>query len=196
MSVVHGAEAPDDPIALALEWLPSNDEADRPQITLSSLDADGAPNARTVLLTEAGRDGFFVHTDAASRKVAELEADPRVALTILWPGFTRQLVVRGRAERASEQELAAAYRARSPYLQQLAWQNSTAFARLPIDERRASWARFAADHEHGFEQPSGWTGFLVRPSRLLFWESTPDTASRRLEYTLDDGTWQHEHLAG
>ena len=185
-----------DPVALALSWLPGNDEVERPQITLSTIAPDGWPDARTVLLSSAGPEGFCFHTDAHSRKVAELRADPRAVITVLWPGFTRQLVVAGIAEPVSAEALAVAYRARSPYLQQLAWQNTAEFARLPSDERRARWAAFTAENDGQFAQPDNWAGFLIRPTRLTFWQSNPDTASERSEYTRDTDGWALERLPG
>ena len=185
-----------DPMSLLLDWLPGDDEVDRPQATLATVSPGGWPDARTVLLSSAGPDGVSFHTDAHSRKVADIAADPRVALTVLWPGFTRQLVIRGIAESAAPDELAAAYRRRSPYLQQLAWQNTRDFALLPPAERMLRWAAFTAEHPLGFDQPDTWAGFLVRPARVTFWESNADAASRRLEYTLADGRWTLEVLPG
>lgn len=185
-----------DPMPVMLDWLPADDDVDRPQVTLSTVSADGWPDARTVLLSSVGTEGVSFHTDANSRKVADIAADPRVAITVLWPGFTRQLVIRGLAESASPDDLAAAYRARSPYLQQLAWQNTRDFARLPLDERMRAWSAFTAEHPLGFDQPDNWTGFLVRPVRVTFWESNTEAPSRRLEYTLADGRWTLEALPG
>lgn len=187
---------PADPMDLALKWLPANDSADRPQITLATLDADGAPDARTVLLSDAGPEGFSFHTDALSRKVTQLAADGRVAITVLWPSFTRQLIIAGVAEIASPESIAAAFIRRSPYLQQLAWQNTADFAQLPLAERHGRWAAFLAEHVDGFDQPSNWTGFLVRPHRLTFWTSDPDAASRRLEYVRGTDGWSLSLLPG
>jgi pyridoxamine 5'-phosphate oxidase len=174
-----------------VDWLPGNDDPERPRITLST----ATPDARTVLLSEFDEQGFYVHTDARSRKVAQLADDPRVALTFLWPDFSRQLVVLGTAERAPADEQDRVYRKRSPYLKQLAWQNSPEFAQLPHEQRQALWASFA-DDEHLRHPPETWTGFLVRPHRLTFWESDATTASRRTEYTLVDGVWQQAYLPG
>jgi len=185
-----------DPMALALEWLPSNDDPERPQITLSTVAQDQWPDARTVLLTAAGPEGFHFNTDARSRKAAEIAANPRVAITVLWPGFTRQLAIVGLAEVAPAEHIAAAYNGRSPYLQQLAWLNTAEFARLPLAERESQWAAFEAAHVDGFAQPDDWTGYLVRPVRLTFWQSSPTTASQRTEYSLVDGSWQLQYLPG
>jgi pyridoxamine 5'-phosphate oxidase len=178
------------------EWLPANSAPDRPQMILSTVGSSGGPDARTVLLSEFDDHGLYFHTDARSRKVADIAANPAVALTFLWPNFTRQLVVQGVASVASSAEIADAYERRSPYLQQLAWQNTHDFALLPLDERRAQWAGFQAEHPEGFDQPENWIGFVVRPHRLTFWTSNPDAASRREEYTLVDGEWVLGYLPG
>jgi len=195
---------PDEAWAVLEAWLPPDDDPDRPQVTLSTVDVDGGPDARTVLLSSVAREGLSFHTDAASRKVAQIRANPLVAVTVLWPGFTHQLVVRGRAEPADPAAVAAAYAARSPYLQQLAWLNTHDFAALPLDERRARWAAAEAEREArvgtaggtGLEPPPTWAGFVVRPTRVTAWSSAPDTASRREEWVLGDGGWAHSHRAG
>lgn len=186
---VQGDAPAPDPLALAAQWLPGPDE-DRMLMTLSTVAADGSPRARTVMLSEFDGERFFFHTDADSAKAAELAAEPRVALTVAWPGFTRQLVVQGVAQRAPASEAAEAYTRRSPYLQQLAWQNTQGFAELPLAERRARWSAYL--EEHGgpaspvFPQPPGWAGFAVTPLRMVFWVSNPDAASRRVEYSRDE----------
>lgn len=194
---VQAGPPPSDPLALAAEWLPTNDDPNRPQIALATNGIDGLPDVRTVLLTEFDGERFFFHTDATSRKVAELDADRRAAFSVLWPNFTRQLVVRGTVERAPETELRSAYQRRSPYLKQLAWQNTAEFAALPFDERVQRWAaeaeRFAGAEA---EPPSTWIGFALRPERLLFWVSNPATASRRIEYIRDGSGWLIEHRPG
>lgn len=188
-----------DPLALAAEWLPGPGE-DRMLMTVATVGADGAPNARTTMLSDFDGERFSFHTDAHSAKVDELAAEPRVALTVLWPGFTRQLVVRGTAVRVSDAAAAEAYRARSPYLQQLAWQNTDAFAQLPLAERRELWAVFLA-RQGGvdaprFDVPPGWIGFAVVPESLTFWVSNPDAASRRIRYTRAGAGWASRYLPG
>jgi pyridoxamine 5'-phosphate oxidase len=177
------------------DWLPGNDDPERPQMTLSTVAEDGHADARTVLLTEFDAEGFYFHTDARSRKAAQLAANPFVALTVLWPGFTRQLIVQGIAVPAPAEEVAAAYRKRSPYLQQLAWQNTADFAQLPLAERVALWREYAQAHD-GFAQPPTWLGFLVRPRRITFWEGNPEAASLRTEYTATVEGWQVTRLPG
>ena len=192
---------PSTPWQTVEEWLPGNDEPERPQMNLSTVSVTGEPDARTVLLSEFDSQGFYFHTDALSRKAAAIVANPAVALTFLWPGFTKQLVVQGRAEVASAEEIAAAYRARSPFLQQLAWQNTFEFAQYSDEERRDRWAAFTAEHSENasapmFPQPATWIGFLVRPTRMTFWSSGSDAPSRRVEYRATSGGWTVAYLPG
>ncbi len=187
---------PSGPAPLLTEWLPANDDPTRPLMTLATADGDGV-DAQSLLLSWWEPDGFWFHTDSRSRKVAELAANPRVALVLAWPEQRRQLVVQGTAEPATAVEDAAAYATRGPYLQELAWLNTDDFAHLPEPERLTRWAAFAAEHDAGFAQPRTWVGYRVRPSRVTFWFGNPDTASRRVEYTLgEDGLWQVALLAG
>ncbi|MFW2514461.1 pyridoxamine 5'-phosphate oxidase family protein [Demequina sp. SO4-13] len=185
---------PGDPMDLSLEWLPGG--VNQCLMTLSTLDAAGAPDSRTMLLSEVTRDGFFFHTDALSNKCAQIAADARVTLTILLAEQGRQLVVQGTAEPADAREVAQAYRDRGPYLQQLAWMNTDEFAALDDASRVTQWAQLATDHTAGFTPPATWTGYVVRPRRLRFWEGAVDTASRRVEYVATDGSWETSFRAG
>jgi pyridoxamine 5'-phosphate oxidase len=186
---------PDDPWVLLRDWLPTNDDPVRPVMTLATA-ADGIPDARTLLLSEFDEQGFYFHTDSRSRKVRQLTASDRVALMLHFPEKARQLTVQGAAEPAPPSELTRAFRARSSYLQQLAWQNTVEFAGLPLADRLTAWSAFRKDHADGFGQPPTWTGYLVRPTRLTFWVGHPDTASRRTEYTRTPEGWAVSLLAG
>lgn len=195
MSAFLPEEAPADPWELLTQWLPDNEEPTRPLMTVATVDESGMPDARTLLLSRFDREGFAFHTDSRSRKAAQLAARPAVALTIVWPSDPKQLVVQGMAEVSSTDEQEWVYAHRSPYLRELAWLNTDAFQALPIDERRRQWARFAEEHPDP-QPPPTWIGFVVRPQRITFWSSNPDTASRRAEYRLEDGSWTVSYLAG
>jgi len=182
------------PEELLASWLPANDDPVRPLMTLSTISSSGYPDARTVLLSEFDAEGLYFHTDSRSRKVADLTGEPRVALTLVWPG--RQLTVQGDAGRTSSEERGWAYEHRSRYLQLLAWLNTPEFAALPLEERLSRWAAFDVAHPSP-TPPDTWDGFVVRPRRLTFWEGRPDTASRRTEFTRTaTGAWTETLLPG
>lgn len=185
------------PHALARSWLPGNEDEARPLLTLATVDAEGAPVARTLLLSEVTESGFAFHTDARSAKAAELAADPRVCLVLLLPEQARQLVVQGRAVRQSAERSTAAYGRRSAYLRHLAWLNDVELAGLDDDARRARWAAAVAELPDGRpEPPETWVGYDVTPTRYVFWEGGTELASRRTEYRLVGGAWAVRHLPG
>lgn len=193
---------PSDPWVVVGAWLPDNSDPARPVMTVSTVDGSGAPDGRIQLLTSWSTDGFAFHTDSRSRKVAQLTGDPRVALTIHLAADARQITLQGVAVPTDADERTQAYASRSPYLQQLAWQNTVEFASLPGLDRVSAWESFAADHPDGLTAPPTWAGYRVVPSRLTFWVGSTHTASRRTEYTRApesgdvDAGWTVTTLAG
>lgn len=184
---------PADPFTLARQWLPPDEDPDRPRVTLATAGTDGCPNARTVLLSAFDETGFAFHTAASSRKAAELAALPSAAMVVLWPEPARQLVVRGEVVADAAGPAAAAWAARTPYLRQLAWLNTDELAVLPLAERRSRWTEFTPAHP---DPASSWSGYRLRPAELIFWAGAADTASRRLQYTRAGEVWTWRHLAG
>ncbi len=191
-----GDEVPEDPWTLLREWLPSNDDPARPTMTVATVAPGDIADARTLLLSAFVEKGFYMHTDSRSPKVDQLEANDSIALVLFFPEDRHQIVVQGRAEPADAAELAWAFWHRSPYLQQLAWQNTVEFAGMPLADRIASWHSFGQLHGDGFGQPPTWTGYLVRPHRITFWQGSAETASRRTEYLRTPEGWAVTLLAG
>lgn len=182
---------PADPWELLRVWLPANSDPVRPTMTLATATGDGTPDGRTVLLSEYDEAGFYFHTDARSRKLDQIDENPRVALVIPFFDRKRQLTVQGLAEEADPAELAWAYAHRSDYLRTLAWLNTVELAALPLPERISQWSGF-----HAVDPPDTWTGRLVRPTRLTFWVGRDDAASRRVEYARGTSGWTASVLPG
>lgn len=184
-----------DPIALMQLWLPPNGSELRPLAALATVGLDGIPAIRHVLISERDDEGLYFHTDATSRKAAELAANPVAAMTVAWPEIGRQLVVRGTVEPLTPAESAVAYRVRSRYLQLLAWQNTRSTALASATERRALWAEFDLAHPV-LEPPAEWTGYRIRPRTITFWRGDPAGPSNRHEYSLGEGGWTSAILPG
>lgn len=185
-------------LAALEDWLPPNDEAERPGVQLATVDDAGRPDLRTVLLSEWDERGLVFHTDTASRKAAHLAARPLAAMLLLLRGATRQLSLQGGVVPHDPAAAERAYARRSPYLQQLAWQNTAATARLPHAERVGAWRRFRDDREGGpLRPPDTWGGFVLQPHRVTFWEADPDGPSHRIEHRRTaGGAWTMHHLPG
>ena len=181
-----------DPMTQLAAWLPGVPGRDGyfPVMSLATVDPDGGPDVRTVLLSEITVDGPTFHTDARSRKVAQLARDPSVALLLTVPEQARQIVVRGTAAQLDGASAGRSFLARSRYLQLLAWLNTTEMAGLPEDERHRKWAEFSEAHPEGtLKAPADWTGFVVRPRQITFWQGDTRGPSHRIEYTRSGASW-------
>ncbi|MEO7234461.1 MAG: pyridoxamine 5'-phosphate oxidase family protein [Lapillicoccus sp.] len=187
--------APADPMRLAAAW--AGDAAYRAPLesVLATVGVDGAPEARTVLVSRLDDDGFHVNTQAGSAKALALQATPKAALVVRFADFGRQLSAQADVVPQTPEQAAAVYRERSPYLRTLAWLNDPEYAALPAEERERRWAAFDLDGA-GVLPPEGWTGFVLRPWRLVFWATSTTMASRRLEYVRDDEGWRRSLLPG
>jgi pyridoxamine 5'-phosphate oxidase len=186
-----------EPLNLLGLWLPQSGSELRPLMTLSTLGLDGFPDARNVLLSAYDGSSLYFHTDNRSRKAHELTADPRVALTLVWPDAGRQVVVQGYAMPTDAASSDAAFAQRSRYLQLLAWANDAPTAALPQSARRERWDRFGAEHPDGeLDAPPTWVGYRVTPMRVTFWRGDADGPSNRVEYRRGADGWTVSHLPG
>jgi pyridoxamine 5'-phosphate oxidase len=184
------------PSGLLRAWLPANTDPQRPTMTLASVDAEGYPDARTVLLSEVDDDGIHFQTDSRSRKVAQLAADPRACATVLLDDPPRQLVLRGEVSALDPPTLLRAYRRRSRYLQVLAWLDTAELAREPVGVRREAWRKFEERHPGELDPPPTWVGYRLRAERLSFWIADDKGPSVRLEFERAGEGWSRRWLPG
>lgn len=188
-------DAPADPMTLAAAW--AADAAYRAPLesVLATVGPDGSPEARTVLVSRLDGEGFLVNTQTTSAKAASLAATPRAALVLRFAEWGRQLTVQGDVRTQTTEQAAEVYRERSPYLRALAWLSDPAYAQLSVIEREQRWAAFDADGV-GASPPESWTGYVIRPTRLVFWATSTTMASRRLEYRRSADGWTRALLPG
>ena len=186
----------DDPVEQLQRWF-SEAQEDVPlpdAMTLATVDSDGAPDARMVLLKGIGEDGLRFHTNYESAKGRQLEADPRAAVILYWREQDRQVRVRGRVERLPAAESDEYFATRPPGGRAAAWASPQS---EPI-EREELDRRFAEARErHGDEvpRPEHWGGFLLRPERFEFWQGREDRMHDRFVYAPDGDEWRIERLA-
>ena len=186
----------DDPIAIfsSLFEQASRDCAEPDAMVLSTVDPDGRPSARYVLLKGVDDRGFVFYTNVESRKAKALAAHPDAALTFYWPPAT-QVRIEGSVERVSDAE-ADAYFATRPRESQIgAWaslQSAGLASRAALDARVLEVERRFEDA--AVSRPPFWTGFRVVAHSIEFWTRDPARLHERVVYQRGSGEWTRSFL--
>jgi pyridoxamine 5'-phosphate oxidase len=165
-------------------------------MTVATVNADGRPSCRYVLLRGLDERGFAFFTNYESDKARALTAHPYAALTFGWLVIHRSVRVEGAVERLPETESDAYFASRPRGAQIGAWASPQSRA-LPD---RAELERRVAEAEARYAgadvpRPPHWGGFLVRPERLELWQGRPNRLHDRVRYERDGRGWRIERLA-
>lgn len=158
-------------------------------MVLSTVDGDGRPSGRYVLLKAVDNRGFVFYTNLHSRKARALSANPRAALTFYWPP-EQQVRIEGRIEPASDAEADAYFATRPREFQIGAWastQSSALASREALDARVAEARERFADK--AVPRPPFWSGYRVVPDAIEFWTRDPHRLHNRLVFERRDGSW-------
>jgi pyridoxamine 5'-phosphate oxidase len=189
-----------DPLRLLAAWLDAARAAGQPMpeaMTIASATNDAVPSARLVVLRGLRR-GLVFFTDCESDKGAELAANPRAAAVLHWlaPAH-RQVRVAGPVERVSEDEADEYWNTRAPSvrLSAAASHQSAVVASRTVLEMQVQDMQGRHPGGDDVPRPRRWGGFRVLPSRVEFWQESPDGLHDRIRYRRGSGGWIIERLS-
>jgi pyridoxamine 5'-phosphate oxidase len=192
------ADVLDDPIAQFTRWF---DEALKAEVnepnamSVATVDADGKPSSRIVLIKQFDQRGFTWFTNYGSRKGIELATNPQAAILFFWSELERQVRIEGRVERVDAEESESYFHMR-PLKSRLAALASTQSA--PIDSRAAleqNYDAVAAQYGDAPPRPGNWGGYRLVPEYIEFWQGRRSRFHDRIVYTRQaDGTWSRQRL--
>ncbi|MEJ5946218.1 pyridoxamine 5'-phosphate oxidase [Pseudokineococcus basanitobsidens] len=186
------AEPPVAPLDLLERWYAeaADDErvAEPGAVVIATVDADGVPDARTVLLKGLDGRGAVVYTNLGSAKGRQLAAVPRAALVLPWHAMSRQVRLRGDVEAVSREEAGVYFAQRPRGSQVAAWasaQSEPVASRAELERRVASLEeRFAG---RDVPLPDGWGGVRVRPTSVELWAGRASRLHDRAAWSSRDG---------
>jgi len=192
-------EVAENPLTQFQQWYEAY-EAVEPKdpnaFVLATVDSNGMPHSRVLLLKGIDQGGFEFYTNYQSAKGQELAANPKASMCFFWPELERQIRVEGEVQKLSAEESTAYFKSRPHGSQVGAWvspQSTVIESRQLLEDRLAE---FSAKYQDDVPRPEHWGGYRLMPSRIEFWQGRSSRLHDRVLYIkAENSDWKIERLA-
>ena len=187
-----------DPHTLFEEWIAeatASEPNDPNAVALATVDTDGMPNVRTVLLKGHDERGFVFYTNFEGTKGSEVLATKKAAMCFHWKSLRRQVRLRGPVETVSDEEADTYYNSRHPQSRLGAWASDQS---RPLADRQTLVDRLSHyEEKYGNEnipRPPHWSGFRIKPMSIEFWKDGEFRLHDRVMFTPTGDGWSGQRL--
>ncbi|KNB61095.1 pyridoxamine 5'-phosphate oxidase [Chryseobacterium sp. Hurlbut01] len=194
------SEIKENPIEQFRDWFldassnPTVSEANA--MAISTVEDDGCPRIRMVLLKEYTYEGFIFYTNYESRKGKAIDKTHKACLHFFWPGLERQIIIKADVEKIAA-NLSDGYFHSRPKGSQLGAVVSPQSRVIPNREfLEVKLKELEAEFENSeVPRPENWGGYIAKPYEMEFWQGRPNRLHDRIIYTLKDVDWEISRLA-
>lgn len=193
-------ESHQDPFKQFEKWFEEVEHSDGVEevnaMTVSTIGLDGYPKSRVVLLKNYDENGFVFYTNYDSEKGKAITSNPHICLSFFWPNLERQVIIKGKAKKVSEEQSVSYFKSR-PQGSQLGALVSPQSEVIPDREYLANKLKDLEKEYQDKEvpKPKNWGGFIVDPHEFEFWQGRPNRLHDRIRYSGDRDNWKRERLA-